>query len=71
MTGREKQIVSIIKEVGKATPRYIGEMMSITSGYAEQLGNMMVRRKFLVKKGKYFIIPEETYYTEELKREKS
>lgn len=70
MTPREKEIMSLINEVGRATPRYLGEMLSVTTGYAEQLCNMMIRKKFLVKKGKHFEIPGEGYYTEELKKHK-
>lgn len=70
MTPREKEIMSLIKEVGRATPRYLGEMLSVTTGYAEQLCNMMIRKKFLVKKGKHFEIPSEQYYPEELKKHK-
>lgn len=70
MTPREKEVMSLIKGVGKATPRYLGEMLSITTGYAEQLCNMMIRKNFLVKTGKYFEVPSEDYYPEELKKHK-
>lgn len=62
MTGREKEMVGVIKGLGaKATPREIGEILSITTGYAEQLGNMMVRQEYLVKRGKYFALADEFY----------
>ena len=54
MTGREKEIMGIVEGKGKATPRQIGEVLSITSGYAEQLCNMMVRKEYLIKAGKFF-----------------
>ena len=61
MTGREKKIMGILTRVGKATPRQIGEILSITSGYAEQLCNMMIMKEYLVKIGKFFA-PAEKYY---------
>ena len=61
MTRREKEIMGIVTRVGKATPRQIGEILSITSGYAEQLCNMMTMKEYLVKIGKFFA-PAEKYY---------
>ncbi len=64
MTPREKELFSVI--VGfkdrQATPRQICEIMSITTGYAEQLCNILVRKKKLIKAGKFFQIPGEEYY---------
>lgn len=55
MTGREKQVLEAVNQLGdKASPRKIGELLSMTSGYAEQLCNIMVRRGYLVKVGYHF-----------------
>lgn len=61
MTGREKEIMGIVTGMGKATPRQIGQILSITSGYAEQLCNMMAMKEYLVKMGKYFA-PAQDFY---------
>lgn len=64
MTPREKELFSVIGGCNdkKATPRQICEVMSITTGYAEQLCNMLVRKKKLIKAGKFFQIPGKEYY---------
>jgi hypothetical protein len=51
MTGREKEIFNIVKELGTAHPREIGKRMGISSDYAEQLCRDMVWLKHFVKKG--------------------
>ena len=61
MTGREKEIMGIVTGMGKATPRQIGQILSITSGYAEQLCNIMVREEYLTKMGKFFAPAKEFY----------
>lgn len=61
MTGREKEIMGVVAGTGKASPRQIGQILSITSGYAEQLCNMMVRKEYLVKTGKFFA-PARDFY---------
>ena len=53
-TAREKEFLAVVDGYEKATPRQIGEIMSITSGYAEQLCNILVRKRKLVKKGKFY-----------------
>ena len=64
MTPREKELMNVIagSKDAKATPRQICEVMSITTGYAEQLGNILVRKKKLVKAGKFFQIPANEHY---------
>ena len=55
MTGREKEVLKTVTQLGDtASPRRIGELLSMTSGYAEQLCNIMVRRGYLVKVGYHF-----------------
>ena len=63
MTGREKEVMGIVQAKGKASPRQIGEFLSLTTGYAEQLCNMMVRKEYLVKQGKFFA-PAVDHYKE-------
>ena len=64
VTPREKELMNVIagSVEAKATPRQICEIMSITSGYAEQLCNMLVRKKKLIKAGTFFQIPGEEHY---------
>ena len=73
MTPREKELISVIEgfKDNRATPRQICEVMSITTGYAEQLCNILVRKKKLVKSGKFFQIPVEEHYKEFGYEEKS
>ena len=61
MTGRDKEIMDAIGVLGdKATARNIGKMLSITSGYAEQLCNILVRKRHLAKVGYHFALaPQE------------
>jgi len=64
MTPREKEVLSVIGgfEEKQATPGQICKVMSITTGYAEQLGNILIRKKKLIKAGKFFQVPGEKYY---------
>ena len=55
MTGREKDVLEAVRQLGdKASPRKIGQLLSFTSGYAEQLCNIMVRKGHLLKVGYHF-----------------
>ena len=54
MTGREKEIFNIVKEMGKVHPRKIGARMGISADYAEQLCRDMVWLKHFVKKGLHY-----------------
>ena len=56
MTGREKEIFNIVKELGVAHPRKIGKRMGISADYAEQLCRDMVWLKHFVKKGLSFAL---------------
>ena len=51
MTGREKEIFKIVKDLGTAHPRNIGARMGISGDYAEQLCRDMVWLRHFVKKG--------------------
>lgn len=61
MTGREKEIMGVVTGMGRATPRQIGQILSITSGYAEQLCNMMAMKKYIVKMGKHYVSAKDFY----------
>ncbi len=63
MTGREKEIMGVVEGMAKAkaTPRQIGAVLSITSGYAEQLCNIMVRKGYLAKTGYAFTAAKDFY----------
>lgn len=55
MTGRDKEVMQAVEMFGeKATARKIGQLLSITSGYAEQLCNMLIRKHKLVKVGHHY-----------------
>jgi len=60
MTSREKEIVSVIKNLGGiAHPTKIGMVMGITGDYAEQICRDLVWAGYLIKKGlKYAIFKE-------------
>ncbi len=59
MTGREKEIFNVVKEIGTAHPREIGARMGISADYAEQLCRDMVWLKHFVKKGlKFALAPD-------------
>ncbi|ODS33522.1 MAG: hypothetical protein SCARUB_01346 [Candidatus Scalindua rubra] len=64
MTPREKELLLVIEgfKDKKATPRQICGIMSLTTGYAEQLCNILVRKKKLFKAGKFFQIPVKEHY---------
>jgi len=56
MTGREKDVMDAVATLGeKATPRKIGQLLSLTSGYAEQLCNILIRKKKLRKVGYHYV----------------
>ena len=63
MTVREKEIMGVVDGMtkAKATPRQIGEILSITSGYAEQLCIIMVRMGYLIKTGYAFAAAKDFY----------
>lgn len=56
MTRREKEVFKIVKELGVAHPRKIGERMGISPDYAEQLCRDMVWMKHFLKKGLKFTL---------------
>ena len=56
MTKREREIFQIVRELRKAHPRDISEMMGISPGYAEQLCRDMVWLRHFIRKGQFYEI---------------
>ena len=54
MTGREKELLELVKKLGQAHPRTIGKELGFTSDHAEILCNEMVRMGYLEKKGRIY-----------------
>lgn len=60
MTGSERQVLRIIKELKEATPEPISRKMAISSAYVGQLCGNLVRDGYLAKGSKegYRLTPE-------------
>lgn len=62
MTQRQKELYKVLKTLGKARPRAIGEIVGFTSDHMEQLCQDMVRKKYFIKLGRYYAVAPEGHY---------